>query len=188
MGWSTDRIAELCTEYCGRCGVKFNSPVIINGRLTRTLGRCFYERSGEVWNPIKIEISRQLLETATDESIEAVIAHECAHYVACAITHKNHGHDSTFRFYCEQIGTTNDTAVYDNLERTKANEEIFKYTLYCSKCGGFVGGRSRACRITKNPHNFYTKCCEAGIRAVQNWQYHSSIDFIKKLLYNISVR
>lgn len=123
MAWTVERITELCKEYCGRCGIKFNSPVVINGRLTRTLGRCFYEGHGSVWNPVKIEISRQLLETATDESIEAVIAHECAHYVSCAITHENHGHDSTFRFYCEKIGTTNDTAVYSDLERKKETKK-----------------------------------------------------------------
>ena len=123
MAWTVERITELCVEYCGRCDIKFNSPVVINGRLTRTLGRCFYERHGSVWNPVKIEISRQLLETATDESFEAVIAHECAHYVSCAITHENHGHDSTFRFYCEKIGTTNDTAVYSDLERKKETKK-----------------------------------------------------------------
>ena len=167
--WTVERITELCIDYCKRCDVIFNSPVVINNRLTRTLGRCFYMRMGDVWNPTKIEISRQLLKTATDESIEAVIAHECAHYVACALTHKNHGHDSTFRFYCEKIGTINDTAVYADLERTTANEEIYKYTLYCSKCGKFVGGRSRACRITKEPENFYTKCCNVEVKVCQNW-------------------
>ena len=167
--WTIARITELCVDYCGRCGVTFNSPVIINARLTRTLGRCFYARKGEVWNPTKIEISRQLLETATDESIEAVIAHECAHYIACALTHEHHGHDSTFRFYCNKIGATNGTAVYNDLQRTKANEEIYKYTLYCSKCGKFVGGRSRASRVTKEPWNYYTKCCDSEIKVIQNW-------------------
>ncbi len=169
MAWTVERITELCVEYCGRCDIKFNSPVVINGRLTRTLGRCFYERHGSVWNPVKIEISRQLLETATDESIEAVIAHECAHYVSCTITHENHGHDSTFRFYCEKIGTTNDTAIYSDLERTKGNEEVYKYTVYCSCCGKFIAGRSRACRITKEPWNFFSKCCNAEVEVKQNW-------------------
>lgn len=167
--WTIERITELCIDYCGRCGVKFNSPVVINGRLTRTLGRCTYIRHGKVWNPTKIEISRQLLKTATDESIEAVIAHECAHYVACALTHEDHGHDSTFRFYCEKIGTTNDTSVYKNLERTAHNDDIYKYTLYCSECGKFVGGRSRACKVTKEPWNYYTKCCDAEIKVRKNW-------------------
>ena len=138
MAWTVERITELCVEYCGRCDIKFNSPVVINGRLTRTLGRCFYERHGSVWNPVKIEISRQLLETATDESIEAVIAHECAHYVSCAITHENHGHDSTFRFYCEKIGTTNDTAVYSDLERKKGTKKSINILFIALAAGNLL--------------------------------------------------
>lgn len=138
MAWTVERITELCVEYCDRCDIKFNSPVVINGRLTRTLGRCFYEGHGSVWNPVKIEISRQLLETATDESIEAVIAHECAHYVSCAITHENHGHDSTFRFYCEKIGTTNDTAVYSDLERKKETKKSINILFIALAAGNLL--------------------------------------------------
>jgi len=138
MAWTVERITELCVEYCDRCNIKFNSPVVINGRLTRTLGRCFYEGHGSVWNPVKIEISRQLLETATDESIEAVIAHECAHYVSCAITHENHGHDSTFRFYCEKIGTTNDTAVYYDLERKKETKKSINILFIALAAGNLL--------------------------------------------------
>lgn len=167
--WTVDKIVALCVEYCGRADVKFDSPVVINGRLTRTLGRCIYQHQDNIWNPIKIEISRQLLETATDESIKEVIMHECAHYVTCAITHKVDGHGPTFKFYCAKIGTTNDTAYHNNLQRTKSNEEIYKYTLYCSKCGKFVGGKSRACKVTQSPQDYYTKCCDAEIRVIKNW-------------------
>jgi len=167
--WTIERITELCIQYCRKADVEFNSPVIINNRLTRTLGRCFYMCIDDIWHPTRIEISRQLLETATDESIEAVIAHECAHYVTCALTHENHGHDSTFRFYCAKIGTNNTMTCYDDIQRTKSNEEIYKYTLYCSRCGKFIGGRSRACRITKEPWNFITKCCNTEIKVIQNW-------------------
>lgn len=138
MAWTVERITELCVEYCDRCNIKFNSPVVINDRLTRTLGRCFYEGHGSVWNPVKIEISRQLLKTATDESIEAVIAHECAHYVSCAITHENHGHDSTFRFYCEKIGTTNDTAVYSDLERKKETKKSINILFIALAAGNLL--------------------------------------------------
>lgn len=138
MAWTVERITELCVEYCDRCNIKFNSPVVINGRLTRTLGRCFYEGHGSVWNPVKIEISRQLLETATDKSIEAVIAHECAHYVSCAITHEDHGHDSTFRFYCEKIGTTNDTAVYSDLERKKETKKSINILFIALTAGNLL--------------------------------------------------
>lgn len=169
MKWTIERITELCIDYCGRCGVEFNSPVVINGRLTKTLGRCFYIRTGEVWNPSKIEISRQLLETSTDESIEEVIAHECAHYVTAALTHENHGHDATFKKYCALIGTTNDTTVYHDLERSVPVDECYKYTVYCKECGKFVAGRSRACRITKEPWNFFSNCCNGELEVKQNW-------------------
>lgn len=150
MAWTVERITELCKEYCGRCGIKFNSPVVINGRLTRTLGRCFYEGHGSVWNPVKIEISRQLLETATDESIEAVIAHECAHYVSCAITHENHGHDSTFRFYCEKIGTTNDTAVYSDLERKKETKKSINILFIALAAGNLLQANPVLVALLKN--------------------------------------
>lgn len=168
--WTIEEITRLCEEYCGRCGIEFNSPVSINGRLTRTLGRCFYEKKQEKWYPTKIEISRQLLKTATDRSIKEVIAHECAHYVVAAITHEDHGHDATFRYYCALIRTTNDTYSYENIEYTKSNDEIYKYTLYCSKCGSFLIGRSRACAVTKNPERYSSKCCYAKIRVSKNWQ------------------
>lgn len=150
MAWTVERITELCVEYCDRCNIKFNSPVVINGRLTRTLGRCFYEGHGSVWNPVKIEISRQLLETATDESIEAVIAHECAHYVSCAITHENHGHDSTFRFYCEKIGTTNDTAVYSDLERKKETKKSINILFIALAAGNLLQANSVLVALLKS--------------------------------------
>lgn len=167
--WTVERITELCVEYCGRCGVEFNSPVVINSRLTTTLGRCTYRKSNSLWNPTKIEISKRLLETSTDHSIEEVIAHECAHYVTCAITHEDHGHDVIFRFYCDMIGTTNSSTTYDNLERVRPNEEIYKYTLYCSECGRFLTGKSRACKMTMNPRSYITKCCGASLKVLQNW-------------------
>ena len=73
--WTIERITERCIDYCGRCGVEFNSPVGINGRLTRTLGRCIYKKIDFVWQPTRIEISRKLLETSPDNCIEEVIAH-----------------------------------------------------------------------------------------------------------------
>lgn len=167
--WTVERIEKLCIEYCGRCNVEFTSPVVINGRLKTTLGRCFYTRTAAGLVGSKIEISRQLLETATEQCVLDVIAHECAHYVVTTITHENHGHDSLFKHYCEMIGTTNNTPVFHGLQRTVSHEETYKYTLYCTKCGKFVGGRHRACAVTKRPHDCRTNCCDAPIKVYQNW-------------------
>lgn len=168
MRWTTDIIKELCVEYCGKCGVEFQSPVVINNCLTRTLGRCIYTKNGSVINPMTIEISRQLLETSADESIKDIIMHECAHYVVAALTHEIHGHDAVFKKYCAIIGTTNDT-IYADPKRTTSYDNIYKYTIYCSKCGKFVGGRSRASKVIKMPENFYTNCCNAELKISQNW-------------------
>lgn len=167
--WTVEEITELCIEYCGKCGIQFTAPVAINGRLTRTLGRCFYEKKQEKWYPTKIEISRQLLKTATDQCIKEVIAHECAHYITAAITHEDHGHDNTFRYYCSLIGAANNTSVYNNIEYVKSYDEIYKYTLYCSKCGKFLGGRSKACAVTKNPERYHSNCCNTRIKVCKNW-------------------
>ena len=167
--WTIERIRELCIEYCEKADVKFNGKVLINNRLSRTLGRCKYIKKDNLWYPAQIEISGKLLKTASDSSIEAVIAHECAHYVTCAKTHENHGHDDTFRFYCQKIGTNNNATNYNSIEFTKENEKIYKYTIYCCGCGKFIGGRSRACRTTRTPQYYESHCCGVPIRVQQNW-------------------
>ena len=167
--WTVEKIKELCIEYCGKANVEFDGRIVINNRLSRTLGRCKYIKDGHLWFPVEIQISGQLLKTATDFSIEAVIAHECAHYVTCAKTHKNHGHDDVFRFYCQKIGTDNNHHNYNDLKFTKKNEEIYKYTIYCSCCGKFIGGRSRACKTTNQPQYYESYCCGAPIKVQQNW-------------------
>ncbi len=168
--WTVEQIHELCNRYCGKCGVRFNGTVVINKRLTRTLGQCIsiYDPSVEIWYPTRIEISQQLLNTSTDESIKSVIAHECAHYVACKETGEKHGHDALFRSYCNRIGTTNNTPT-TAVQRTVPPESIYKYTIYCSKCGKFLGGRQRVCRVTKDSADFRSQCCQGAVRIVQNW-------------------
>lgn len=166
--WTVDRIIELCKEYCQKCNVIFNAPVSINGRLKKTLGRCFYDGFEGNYYPTRMEFSKQFLETATEETIKNVIAHECAHYVTTAITHEAHGHDHVFKYYCHQIGTTNDTPT-TKVKTIKPKEEIYKYTFYCECCGKFVAGRHRACKLTKNPAGFISNCCNAPLFSCKNW-------------------
>ena len=170
MKWTIERITELCEEYCGKVGVEFTIPAKINGRLTRTLGRCVAEYNS-VTGVVKsksLEFSKVFLETATDESIEAVIGHECAHYVVIQKTRANHGHDEVFKSYCQKMGVDNDKTTY-RPKSTVPNEKIYKYTLYCSKCGKFVTGRSRACKVTNHPEGYVSDCCDEALRVSKNW-------------------
>ena len=166
--WTTEKITELCVEYCKKASVNFSAPVEINGRLTRTLGRCSMTKTINGWRATKIEISRQLLETATDECIEAVIGHECAHYVTTELTRKEHGHDYVFKYYCKMMGVDNDKMAC-NIDLKEKPEKIFKYTIYCSKCGKLVDRKSRACKITKFPEYYISSCCEESVRVSKNW-------------------
>lgn len=172
MEWTVETIRELCIEYCNKCGVNFASPIIINARITTTLGRCFSMRgSDNKWYPFKLEFSKTLLETATDDCIKSVIMHECAHYVATAITKESHGHDNVFKMYCAMIGTTNDGSHFFNLER-KANVDknsIYRYTLYCKKCGDFLGGYQKQTKVTRNHQIYRSNCCHSPIAVLKNW-------------------
>ena len=162
-------LKEMCIEICGKVGYDFTIPVKINKRLTRTLGRVFYVRTGNGVESTLMEISYQLLTTSTLDSIYAVVAHECAHYLVTKETKQNHGHDYVFKEMCARIGCTNDGTVYHELSRSVPENEIYKYFVYCEKCGSQVGKYHRAGKVVKYPQN-YTCKCGGPLYVVQNWQ------------------
>ena len=67
--YDIDKIKARCEELSATVGDTFDISVQLNGRLTRTLGRVHQEKKGEKWYSVKMEISKALLATATDESI-----------------------------------------------------------------------------------------------------------------------
>ena len=74
--WTVEDIKARCEELSNMVGDTFDCPVRINGRLTRTLGRVdSIKRNGRWYNEM-LQISKQLIETSTDESIKSVIDHE----------------------------------------------------------------------------------------------------------------
>lgn len=171
--WTIEKITALCIEYCGRCGVEFNSPVIINPRTVRTLGACYFRETivngKRCCVPTKIEFSQKFLSVASDKEIEDTVAHECAHYVTTAITHKQHGHDETFRYYCLLMGATDNTAKAFKASYHEHNDKVYKYSFFCKECGQFVGGKTRACKMTRFPELFRSGCCHGELKMVQNW-------------------
>ena len=105
-----------------------------------------------------MEISYQLLATATLESIKEVIAHECAHYLVNEETHENHGHDAIFKAMCNRIGCTNDGTVCHSLDREVPETQIYKYFVTCEDCGSIVGKYHRAGKIVQHPEYYTCKC------------------------------
>lgn len=165
------KIKEYCAEAFKKGGYDFAASgitVTLNGRLTRTLGRCHSECVNGVWNPTRIEFSRQLIETSADKSVVDVIYHECAHALVALETGETHGHDRVFKAMCARIGTDND-GTSTKVERTVAEESLYKYVIHCPNCG-VIGGKNRMCRTLKEIE-FCTckKCGSTKLSYIQNW-------------------
>lgn len=169
---SLAKIKEYCAEAFKKGGYDFavsGIAVVINGRLTRTLGRCYSECINGVYTPTRIEISRQLIETSSDKSIVDVIFHECCHALVVLETGEMHRHDKIFKAMCARIGAEADGAVLKEVEHTVAEDSLYKYVIYCPNCG-MIGGKNRMCR-TLREIEFCTckKCGGSGLSYIQNW-------------------
>ena len=165
------RIQKEFNEVCEKAGCPVTVPVKLNGRLTRTLGRVHQRRdNGKTeWHPYLVEFSKQMIETATDNTIRDVLLHEAAHYIAVVRTGEAHGHDAYFKAICAEIGTTNDTT-HTKVESTVAQEELYKYTIYCPTCNKIIGGYNRMCKTLKMIDLCTCReCSKGGLIYTQNW-------------------
>lgn len=125
-------------------------------------------RRGDIVENEKVEFSKQLLETTTDETIESVIKHEAAHYIVTARTHEAHSHDSLFKAVCAEINCTNDTPK-THVERTVSAEQVYKYTVVCPNCGE-IAHYHRMSKNLKNISSCYCKKCNSNnLSVIHNW-------------------
>ena len=168
MMYTQDQIIEKYKKLALSLKVEFNTPVAINGRLTRTLGRVISDIIDEQLFPRRIEISRQLLQTATKESIDKVLIHEFCHWYLAETTHEDHGHDATFKELCQKLGG-GDGKTTTHVDYLVKKEAIYKYQCFCENCGKEVAHYSRSCPTVKNPHLYLTNCCNSSLKVIQNW-------------------
>ena len=169
--YTLDKIEVQFKGICAKAGVSCNVPITINSRLTRTLGRVTNDYIGAIdtWRPTKVEFSKQFIETSSDASIEDVIKHEAAHFIATSRTGKNCGHNSYFKKVCAEIGTTNDGTT-TKVERTVDESSLYKYAIYCDTCDKVIDGKSRMCRTIKEIKFCTCKACNtSNLRVIQNW-------------------
>lgn len=170
--YDLSRVKEEFTKVCAICGVPVECDIKLNSRLTRTAGRVISSRNPQtnLYYPSLVEFSKQLLETATDESIFAVIQHEAAHYIATARSGQTHGHDNYFKSICREIGCPHD-GVSTAIERTVAESALYKYQIYCPTCGKLLsGGFRRMCNTIRTIDRYSCKICgNSGLEIIQNW-------------------
>lgn len=150
-------IQKRCEDAFNMVGLEFNIPVYINSRLTRTLGRCMYQRTGTIVTPTRIEFSRQFIETSTEQCIQDVILHECAHAIACIWKGDSQGHNAFFKKVCAKLGTTNDGTTTE-VESTVSETQLYKYFVVCKECGQVCGKYHRAGKVIKYIDHYHCSC------------------------------
>lgn len=168
--YTIERVRKEFFEITKSQGVYNVTPVEINGRLTRTLGRVMgnYDADGN-YIVNRVEFSKQFLETSTDESIYSVIQHEAAHYIVSFQTLEHHGHDSVFKECCRRIGCDNDKT-RTHVDRTVADSSLYKYQVYCDTCDKVISNYSRMTPTLKNLSQCYCRTCKQyNLRMIQNW-------------------
>ena len=157
-------IINECNRLSDMMNVKFNIPVRINNRLTRTLGRVCYECG----KPYVMEISGPMLKTCADESIIQVVKHEWAHWYAWRKTGEIHGHDALFRDICESIGCDHDRAK-NHVERLQGTAPVYKYTVSCPGCGASWNYARKGHVIKYLDTCWCSNCGCADLKLKQNW-------------------
>jgi len=170
--WTVEKITDICKELSKQMGDEFNIPCHINTRLKTTLGYMKFRTGGTYYRPkdvpICIDISKQMIDTCDDETIEETIKHEWVHYYVCKTTGQNHNHDAVFKKYCRIVGCTHNTAT------TKVNRVVAKpttkYEVKCLDCNKVIAHYSRTCKTLQNIQLCSCKNCGGhNLKVIQNW-------------------
>lgn len=168
---SLSEVKNRCVKVFQSAGIDLakyqNIDIAVNARLTRTLGRCCYTRNAGKVTPSKIEFSKLFLETGTKQTIEDVIKHECAHAIACIETGERQGHNNYFKAVCARVGTDNDQCA-TQAKFEVDDTQVYKYFVYCKKCGKLVGKYHRRGKVIQNLP-YYTCKCGGSLELKQNF-------------------
>lgn len=168
MTWTIQEIEQYMNELATSVDLVFDTPIKINGRLTRTLGRVIAVPAAfGSYEPEKIEFSRQFLETSTDESAQQIIMHEFAHWAVLVETGQPHGHDAIFKAMCGKIGCQADRPQM-HVERIVSDDKIFKYTVKCKDCNNEMH-YNRAGKVVKQSWAYKCGNCGGELEVIKNF-------------------
>lgn len=137
---------------------KLEIPVVISGRMSNSLGLFYYQtttRNGQVKRtPLKIAISKKLVEHYSLENIEGTIKHELCHYYLYKTGQLFSDGDKVFEDELKRIGS--------HSTRTLSHAgEI--HTCLCSLCGRVVDKSKSKASATRTINNHISACCRADI-------------------------
>ena len=72
-------------------------PIRISSRMTRTWGKCCWQRKRQKYYIKELVFAERLMEHGAVEHIINVIRHEYAHLYVTKVHNKNHGHDAIWK-------------------------------------------------------------------------------------------
>ena len=138
-----EEIAQRCTHIMNECGYELPPTTFtLNGRLSKTLGRCYRLGDGEFGIEISKNYAEGCIETGNIRQLEGTILHEMAHTLPFAF---NHG--KVWKIYTDII---NDKFGYEIERMSSVPNEVREYTvkdgvyICCDKCNRrTLTGRNR---------------------------------------------
>lgn len=160
-----EEIRKMCFDIAAAEGVVISAPIVLNGRLTRTLGRVCYAFDSpydKTMHVKSIEFSKKYVENATDDEIRLTIIHEMTHAILCIRTGTKQGHNKLFKELCKQLGGDGETYAHTNAIQPK-------YVVTCECCGNTVKSAYRAGNVIKHLDWYKSGCCRSALTVKQNY-------------------
>lgn len=120
----------------------------VSGRMTRTLGRCFYSKPRPGQQTIKM--SKPLMEKADWDRVCCTIRHELVH----AWQKQNDeptGHGWSFKKWCDPLDI--------DVRADKPASQEYKYEIHCPE-HGLLGGKMKKCKSVKQIVNEGRRYCQ----------------------------
>lgn len=120
----------------------------VSKKMKRTAGKAMQTKSGEdrrirfAWGAYQ--------EWGWNEEMRSAIRHELVH-IQDYQTRGESGHGILFESVADKV----------NAPRHCQQFTDYKYGIFCKECDELVAGRYRACKMTRQPDRYESKCCSA---------------------------
>ena len=132
--------------------MKLEIPVLLTGRLKKSLGRFYY--SSAFHKPSKLVFNKSFFTNPSYDlaTLESVLLHECVHAELCIKGMPFDDCDPGFIKECKRVGAT--------LTRELELIKDVKYVVQCEKCGAELEVNKT---VFNHIDDYRTKCCKAGL-------------------------
>lgn len=151
---TNEGLKKECKKMCAARALTFDMPVKIDGRLSVTVAKF---KDGE------LHISRKLTDYGSEETLTAVLLHQCAFY--CSLLEKDgpKGKDMV-----AALCATPEYAKYvDGV--VPDSPKVWKFNVRCPQCGRYQGETKRTKLVINAKEYICGGCGHKGLEVIENW-------------------